>query len=58
MLFGLAESMFAVGNAELGPFSRQVDDLSRQLEATRVAILAEALGRGVVAWSDCPAATT
>ena len=49
--------MFAVGNAELGPFSRQVDDLSRQLEATRVAILAEALGRSVVAWSDCPAAT-
>jgi hypothetical protein len=35
--------MFAVGNAELEPFFRQIDDLSRQVEAARVAILGEAL---------------
>ena len=52
-LVGLAESMFAVGNTELGPFFRQVDDLSRQVEAARVAILAEALSRG---WSPRPTA--
>ncbi|MEP7193254.1 MAG: hypothetical protein ABI903_10345, partial [Actinomycetota bacterium] len=46
---GLAASVFAVGNTELEPFFRQVDDLSRQVEAARVAILAEALARGVVA---------
>src|SRR5450631_2323546 len=57
-LFGLAGSRYAVGNTELGPFFRQVDDLSRQVEATRVAILAEALARGVVAASDCPSATS
>jgi len=56
-LVGLRESMFAVGNAELGPFFRQVDDLSRQVEAAQVAILSEALSRGVVAGSDCPTAT-
>jgi Domain of unknown function (DUF222) len=56
-LTGLSESMFAVGNAELGPFFREVDDLSRQVEATRVAILGEALRRGVVAESDCASAT-
>ena len=50
-LSGLAGSMFAVGNAELGPFFRQVDDLSRQVEAARVAILAEALSRG---WWQSP----
>lgn len=33
-LVGLRESMFEVGNAELGPFFRQVDDLSRQVEAS------------------------
>jgi hypothetical protein len=55
-LVGLAGSMFAVGNAELGPFFRQVDVLSRQVEAARVAILAEALGRGVVSDSDAPSA--
>jgi hypothetical protein len=42
-LSGLSTSMFAVANTELGPFFRQVDDLSRQVEAARVAILAEAL---------------
>src|SRR5665811_1074208 len=57
-LVGLRESMFAVGNTELGPFFRQVDDLSRQVEAARVAILAEALSRGVVAGSDCPSVTS
>jgi len=56
-LVGLRESMFAVGNAELGPFFRQVDDLSRQVEAAQVAILSEALSRGVVAGSECPTAT-
>ena len=56
-LVGLAESMFAVGNTELGPFFRQIDDLSRHAEAARVAILAEALSRGVIAGSDCPTAT-
>jgi hypothetical protein len=53
-LTGLAQSVFAVGNAELGPFFRQLDDLGRQVEAARVAVLAEALGRGVVAQSDSP----
>ena len=57
-LTGLAGSMFAVGNAELGPFFRQVDDLSRQVEAARVAILAEALARGVVAGSERPSVTS
>ena len=57
-LTGIAASVFAVGNTELGPFFRQVDDLSRQLEAARVAILAEALSRGVVAQSQCPTATS
>jgi hypothetical protein len=41
---------------DLGPFFRQVDDLSRQVESARVAILAEALSRGVVATSDCATA--
>src|SRR5450631_4420485 len=48
-LSGLAGSMYAVGNTELGPFFREVDDMIRLGEATRVAILAEALARGVVA---------
>src|SRR5664279_205192 len=38
-LTGITGSVFAVASAELGPFFRQVDDLSRQLEAARVAIL-------------------
>ena len=42
-LSGISGSVFAVADAELGPFFRQVDDLSRQLEAARVAIVAEAL---------------
>lgn len=46
----------SVGNADLGPFLRQVDDLSRQVDAARVAIVAEALGRGVVAGSECSSA--
>ncbi|MHB8275244.1 MAG: HNH endonuclease signature motif containing protein [Dermatophilaceae bacterium] len=56
MLAGLGGSVVEVGNAELGPFFRQVDDLSRQVEAARVAILGEALSRGVVAGSDCATA--
>src|SRR5450631_4923462 len=57
-LSGLAGSMYAVGNTELGPFFREVDDMIRLGEATRVAILAEALARGVVAASDCPSVTS
>jgi Domain of unknown function (DUF222) len=57
-LAGLTGAMFAVGNTDLGPFFRQVDDLARQVEAARVAILAEALARGVVAASECPSATS
>jgi len=57
MLGALPESVVGVGNAELGPFFRDVDDLSRRVEAARVAILGEALSRGVVAESDCPSAT-
>ena len=57
MLAVLPGSVVAVGNAELGPFFRDVDDLSRRVEAARVAILGEALSRGVVAESDCPSAT-
>jgi hypothetical protein len=46
----------AVGNDDLGPFLREVVDLARQMEAARVALLAEALSRGMVAASDCAAA--
>ena len=56
MLAGLSGSVVELGSAELGPFFRQVDDLSRQVEAARVAILGEALSRGVVAGSDCASA--
>ena len=56
LLAGLGGSVVSVGNTELGPFLRQVDDLSRQVEAARVAILGEALSRGVVAGSDCATA--
>ena len=45
-LSGLSGSVFAVADTELGPFFREVDDLSRQVDAARVAILAEALTRG------------
>ena len=57
LLAGLGEAVVAVGNAELGPFFRDVDDLSRRVEAARVAILGEALSRGVVAGSDCATAS-
>ena len=57
-LRGISGSVFAVADAELGPFFGQVDDLSRQVEAARVAILAEALSRGVVAHSVCPSAVS
>jgi hypothetical protein len=57
-LTGLAGSVFAVGNTELGPVFRELDDLSRQVEAARVAVLAEALARGVVATSESPSATS
>ena len=57
-LTGLAQSVFAVGNTELGPFFRDLDDLGRQVEAARVAVLAEALGRGVVAQSESPSAAS
>jgi len=52
-LAGLGESVHAVGNTELEVFFGEVDDLSRQLEAARVAVLGQALSRGVVAESDC-----
>jgi hypothetical protein len=57
-LTGLSQAAVAVGNTELGPFFRQLDDLSRQLEAGRVALLGQALSRGVVAGSACPSATS
>jgi len=56
LLAGLGDVVVSVGNAQLGPFLRQVDDLARQMEAARVALLAEALARGVVAESDSPSA--
>ena len=56
LLAGLSEAVAWVGNEELGPFLREVDNLSRQMEAARVALLAEALSRGVVAGSDCATA--
>ena len=56
-LAGLGESVHAVGNTELEVFFGEVDDLSRQVEAARVAILGQALSRGVVAESDCANAT-
>ena len=51
-LADLSESVHAVGNTELEVFFGEVDDLSRQLEAARVAVLGQALSRGVVAQSD------
>lgn len=57
-LAGLGEAAVAVGNTELGPFFRQLDDLSRRVEAGRVAVLREALSRGVVAESECPSAAS
>ena len=56
LLAGLGEAVVGVGNDDLGPFLREVDDLARQMEAARVALLAEALSRGVVAASDAPSA--
>ena len=56
LLTGLGDAVVLVGNDDLGPFLREVDDLSRQMEAARVALLAEALSRGVVATSDSPSA--
>jgi len=56
-LAGLSESVHAVGNTELEVFFGEVDELSRQLEAARVAILGQALSRGVVAESDAANAT-
>ncbi|MEP7034164.1 MAG: DUF222 domain-containing protein [Actinomycetota bacterium] len=57
-LGGLGDAVVGVGNADLGPFLREVDDLARQVEAARVALLAEALSRGVVAESDSPTAAS
>jgi hypothetical protein len=57
LLAGLGDAVVAVGNVDLGPFFRDVDDLARQVEAARVSLLGEALGRGVVAGSDCASAT-
>jgi hypothetical protein len=48
LLAGLGDAVVSVGNAELGPFLREVDDLARQMEAARVALLAEASAAG---WS-------
>ena len=56
LLAGLGDAVVSVGNDDLGPFLREVDDLARQMEAARVALLAEALSRGVVATSDSPSA--
>ena len=56
LLSGLGEVVVRVGNDQLGPFLREVDDLSRQIDAARVAIVAEALSRGVVAGSGCATA--
>lgn len=56
LLTGLGEVVVRVGNDQLGPFLREVDDLSRQVDAARVALVAEALSRGVVASSDCATA--
>jgi hypothetical protein len=47
-LSGLGQGAVSVGNTDLGPFFRQLDDLSRQVEAGRVALLGQALSR---AWS-------
>ena len=56
LLAGLGDAVVSVGNEDLGPFLREVDDLARQMEAARVALLAEALSRGVVAASDAATA--
>jgi hypothetical protein len=56
LLAGLGTVASGVDNADLGPFFRDVDGLARQVEAARVALLGEALSRGVVAGSDAPSA--
>jgi Domain of unknown function (DUF222) len=56
LLAGLGDAVVTVGNDDLGPFLREVDDLSRQMEAARVALLGEALSRGVGAGSDAASA--
>jgi hypothetical protein len=56
LLAGLGDAVVGVGNDDLGPFLREVDDLGRQMEAARVALLGEALSRGVVAGSDAASA--
>jgi hypothetical protein len=45
LLAGLGDAVVGVGSDDLGPFLREVDDLSRQMKAARVALLAEALSR-------------
>jgi hypothetical protein len=35
LLAGLGDAVVSVGNDDLGPFLREVDDLSRQMEAAR-----------------------
>ena len=45
-LGGISEVLWQAGGAMLGPLFRQLDDLSRAVEAARVAVLSEAIGRG------------
>jgi hypothetical protein len=54
----LGEIGFAVGNTEMAPLFGEIDDVKRGAEAAHVVILAEALGRGVVAESNSPTAAS
>lgn len=46
-LSGLSEVLWQAGNDELGPLLRQIDDVGRWVESARVAVLSEAMERGV-----------
>ena len=45
-LAGIAEVLWQASSGELGPMFRELDELSRAVEAARVAVLAEAIERG------------
>lgn len=58
LLARLPLAAVAVGNNELAPLFSQLDELKRYGEASQVAILGQALDRGVVAQSDSASASS
>lgn len=45
-LAGIESCLWEAQTADLGPLFRRIDDLGRRVESARVAVLAEAMGRG------------